>query len=115
MLSDSDFETFVRTPFAVKAVEITDENIDQIAEVIGEVQIHHKTKERFISLNRKIVPNMSRAFIGWYVTVLRDNIRVYSPKIFDEQFVAADPNGTVTLDVSDEDLSIPSTFVKASV
>jgi len=112
-LSDSDFETFVRTPFAVRSVEITEENIDEIAAVIGEVQTHYKTKEKFISLNRKIVRDMSRAHIGWYVTVLRDNIRVYSPKIFNEQFVAASPDGTVTLDVSDEELSVPSAFLNS--
>lgn len=85
-----EFTEFVRRPFKVEAIRITDENIDEIAVLIGEVKVHNKTKEKFILLDKRIVPSMARAIVGWWVTRYNDNLRVYSNKVFLEQFVAND-------------------------
>lgn len=76
---------YVRKPFAVKAVRITEENIEELAEQLGEVKV--KGREKYISLDRRIVPNVGRAFVGWWVTRLGDNLRCYSNKVFRDQFV----------------------------
>lgn len=76
---------YVRTPFAVRAVKITEDNIDAIAQLIGEIKT--QDGERYIKVDRRIIPNVGRARVGWYLTVLGDNLRCYSPKIFKEQFI----------------------------
>lgn len=84
-MPEIDFSWYVRTPFAVEAVRITEQNIEQVAELVGEVKT--KGDERYIALDRRIVPNIGRAHIGWYLTRLGDNLRCYNSKIFQEQFI----------------------------
>ena len=76
--------TYTRKPFAVEAIEITEENIALLAPLLGELK--EKDGVPFIALDKRIVPNIHRAFIGWWVTRMDDNLRCYSPKIFEEQF-----------------------------
>lgn len=95
-MSDTlEFERFVRTPFVVEAVVITEENIDEIAKLVGEVKV--KDGEKYIALDRRIVPNLGRAYQGWYFTRLDDNYRCYSEKIFNQQFVAVGDETEVTI------------------
>lgn len=97
-----EFTEFVRRPFKVEAIKITDENIHEIAEMIGEVKVHTKTKEKFILLDKRIVPSMARAYVGWWVTRFNDNLRVYSNKIFLEQFAVCDEGWTTWFELADE-------------
>jgi len=80
-----EFEPFVRRPFRVEAIEITLENMSEIAELIGDVRTKDGTT--FIAIDRRIVPNVNRAFAGWWMTRLNDNYRCYNPKVFREQFI----------------------------
>ena len=84
-----EFVEYVRRPFKIEAIRITEENIDEIAKLIGEIRT--KGTEKFILLDKRIVPNMTRAYVGWWVTRFNDNLRCYSNKIFTEQFT---PNST---------------------
>lgn len=80
--------TYSRKPFVVEAIQITEENIDELAALpLGEVK--EKDGSKFIALDKRIVPNIHRAFVGWWVTRMDDNLRCYSPKIFEEQFEEA--------------------------
>jgi len=102
--SDLPFSLFVRTPFSVEALIITEENIDEVAKLVGTVKT--KNDEKYIALDRRVVPNISRAFIGWYLTRLGDNLRCYSPKVFMEQFEPMPDTMIVHFDfnnISDED------------
>ena len=83
------FNSFVRRPFLVAAVQITADNIDQLAGMLGEVK-EKEDGEKHILLDRRIVPNIKRAFIGWWVTKLDDNLRCYSPKVFEREFEVQD-------------------------
>ncbi len=89
-----EFDRYVRTPFQVKAVRITEENIDEVAKLVGEVEVEEGKK--FIAINRKIVPTIGRAFIGWYLTKSGDSLRCYSPKVFKQQFMTIEGSNTVT-------------------
>lgn len=100
-MTDLNFEHFVRKPFVVKATRITEENIEEVAKLVGEVRV--KDGQKIIAINRRIVPNVGRAFIGWYVTILDDNLRCYSPKIFREQFMVAPENGVLNFEVPGDD------------
>lgn len=79
------FQTHVRKPFTVEALEVTEENLEDVAEFVGEVKVK-EDGTRYIAVNRKLVPNVYRVFPGYFVTQMGDNVRCYSPKIFNEQF-----------------------------
>lgn len=84
-----EFTTFSRKPFVVEAVEITDENIEEVAKLIGTDGVRVKDEVKYIALDKRIVPNIHRAYVGWWLTRMGDNLRCYSPKIFEEQFELA--------------------------
>jgi len=79
------FTTFVRKPFSVKAVEVTTENIAEIAKYVGDL----KEKEDgtpYILVDQRMVPNVERVYPGFYMTKMGENVRCYSRRIFREQF-----------------------------
>jgi hypothetical protein len=84
-----DFATYVRKPFTVEAVEVTEDNIDEIAEMICSIQ-HKENGTPFIQVDRRLVSNLFRVFPGFWVTKMDDgnNIRCYSKKSFHSQFIA---------------------------
>lgn len=84
-----DFTTFVRKPFVVEAIEITPENISEIAEHVGDL----KRKEDgtlYILVDRRLVPNVQRVYPGFFMTKMGENVRCYSRKIFTDQFMEKD-------------------------
>ena len=85
-----EFNTYTRRPFVVEAMEITDENIEEVAKMIGiNGEVREKDDIKFIAVDKRIVPNIHRATAGWWLTRMGDNLRCYSPKIFNEQFELA--------------------------
>lgn len=101
-----EFKPFVRKPFIVEAVEITKENINEVAEFVGDV----KAKEdgtQYILVDRRLVPNVSRVYIGFYMTKIGENIRCYSRKLFREQFVENDADIQQWLNYLNGELSAP--------
>ncbi len=105
MLTNDDFETFVRKPFVVRATQITEENIDDIAKMIGEVRTDKG--EKFIAINRRIVPTVGRAFLGWWITVFNGEVRCYKPKVFKDQFKAPAEDGVFSFTVEPVELDLP--------
>lgn len=81
-----DFTKFVRKPFTVEAVEVTKENIDEIAEHVGTLR-QKEDGTPFIQVDRRLVPNIFRVYPGFWMTKMNDNIRCYSKRVFVEQFV----------------------------
>lgn len=76
---------YVRKPFIVEATEVTEENIAEIATLVGTL----KEKEDgtpYIQVNRNVVPGVYRVYPGFWMTRLGDNIRCYAKKIFSDQF-----------------------------
>lgn len=88
-----DYVHYVRRPFEVDAVEITEDNIAEIAKLVGELKFKDDTT--YIQLDRRIIPNVTKAYIGWFMTKLETdsgtNYRCYSPKAFHEQFIEHAP------------------------
>ena len=85
-----EFTEFIRKPFVVEAIEITEENIHDVAPMVGTVYTK-PDGTHFIQVNRRLVPNVFRAYPGFWVTRLGENIRCYSRKAFFSQFTEADP------------------------
>lgn len=100
MMTELDFKNFVRTPFQVTAIQITEENIHQVAKLIGTVQT--RKDKKYIRLNRDIVPNMDRAQLGWYVTKLGDRYRCYNDIVFEEQFMSMEGMKVIAWDFPED-------------
>ena len=86
-----EFTEFVRKPFVVGAVEVTEENIEEVAKYVGDL----KSKDDgtpYIQVDRKLVPNIYRVFPGFFMTRMGDNVRCYSRRVFLEQFRAQTPD-----------------------
>lgn len=80
-------QKFVRKPFVVTAVEITESNIADLATSLGELKTDDSTGRQFIQLNRKIVPMVDKAYVGWFVTGFGEKYRCFNPKSFHAQFI----------------------------
>jgi hypothetical protein len=80
-----EFVKFVRKPFLVDAVEVTKENIAEIAPLVGVLK-EKGDGTPFIQVNQRLVPNVFRVYPGFWVTRLEDTIRCYSKKAFFAQF-----------------------------
>lgn len=89
------FTTYQRKPFQVEAVLITDENIEQLSTQIGELKVK-PDGTKYIQVNRRLVPSVFRVYTGWWMTKMGDNIRCYSPAVFEEQFVPSSLTMTMT-------------------
>jgi hypothetical protein len=83
------FDKFVRKPFVVDAVLITDENIEEIAPYIGTLE-RKPDGSAYILVDRRIIRNVPRVYPGYYMTKMGDRIRCYSAEVFVNQFVAND-------------------------
>jgi hypothetical protein len=77
---------FVRKPFMVEAVEVTPDNIAEIAELVGVLR-ENDNGTPYIHVDRRLVPNIYRVYPGFWMTRMGDHIRCYSKKIFRAQFV----------------------------
>lgn len=86
--SGIDFKMFVRKPFTVEAVRVTNENMEDLARMIGRV-ITDNLNRKVIEVDPEIVPNIPLVWPGYWVTRMGENIRCYSAKTFAEQFVKA--------------------------
>jgi hypothetical protein len=80
------FTRFVRKPFEVEAVEITKENIIEIAKLVGEIG-EKQDGTPFIQVDKEKVPNMFRVYPGDFLTTMDGSIRCYARKAFYDQFI----------------------------
>lgn len=82
---DLIFSEFVRKPFVVEAVEVTLDNIADIANIVGVLRMKDDGTP-YIVVDRRVVENVYRAYAGFWMTRMGDNVRLYSKKIFNDQF-----------------------------
>lgn len=85
-----EFKNYVRKPFAVEAVEVTKENIAEIAKFVGELK-EKDDGTPYILVDRRLVPNIFRVYPGFFMTRMAEHIRCYSRKVFFEQFTLSTP------------------------
>lgn len=79
------FNKYVRRPFGVDAIEITEENIAEAAKFIGTVD-KKEDGTSFIEVDRRLIPNLFRVYPGFFLVKMGNNMRCYSPKVFKKQF-----------------------------
>jgi len=81
-----EFSPYLRKPFDVDAVEVTEENFDEIAALIGSEVKDLEGGGRVIVVDRTKVPTVNRVYVGWVLTKVGDNLRCYNRKTFNQQF-----------------------------
>jgi hypothetical protein len=82
------FKPYNRNPFEVEALLITEENLEEVAPLIGNMR--KKGNSRYIAVNALLVPHIPRVYVGWWVTRQDNTLRCYSPRAFSEQFSPAE-------------------------
>lgn len=80
-----EFKNYKRKSFPIEAVEITEENMDAVAELIGEV-VQDSEGVRSIVIQGNKVPHIRRAYVGWWLTNVDGQMRCYMPTVFADQF-----------------------------
>lgn len=86
----------IRKPFIVEAVEVTEENLEEVALLVGKITEEHGA--RFIEVDRSKVQGVHKVFPGFWMTKMGKNIRCYNPVIFSDQFCENTPEVAVWVD-----------------
>lgn len=85
-----EYTDYVRVPFGVQACEVTEENFDDIFNLIGKEIKETPAGKKYILIDRRVIPNGHRAQVGGWVTIMDDKIRYYSKTAFADQFTPKD-------------------------
>lgn len=81
-----NFTDYARRPFVVQAVEITEDNIEEIATYVGKIE-EKADGSKYIIVDNKLVPNIYRVYPGHFMTRMGDHTRCYTPHVFKQQFM----------------------------
>lgn len=95
-MNDQPFEKFIRKPFVVEALEITVDNIEELAQYIGKVR-RRGDGSPYIFVDRRFIPGVDRVYPGFWITRIGDNTRCYSARAFKDQFTASTPEAEAWL------------------
>jgi len=82
---------FIRKPFLIEAIQITEENIFELAKKIGTVHYDEETNAPYIQVDRRLIPNLYRVYPGYWLTKFGNKSRCYAGKVFEEEFIASTP------------------------
>jgi hypothetical protein len=100
-----DLIPYVRRPFSVMAVEITKDNIAEIAKQVGELR-DDGNGGHYILVDSRLVPNVEKVYPGFYMTKMGNNVRCYAKRIFHEQFVEMDERIRELVGAIEEDATV---------
>lgn len=79
---------FTRKPFEVDAVQVTDDNIDEVAKWCqGEVKEEDNRPYIKVRVLRVIDERQTKAFVGDWVLYAGTGYKVYTPKAFQKSFI----------------------------
>jgi len=87
-MMDLEVQTFVRKPFSVEAVQVTDENMDAVAKWCqGDVRTADKG-DPFIKVrvHNPLTDRQTKAFVGDWVLYAGKGYKVYTDKAFERSF-----------------------------
>jgi|SRR5580765_2320764 hypothetical protein len=85
--SPMEFARFVRKPYVVRGIEITVDNIEEVAKYIGEFRMDEVDGTKYIVVDSNLVPNMDYVYPGYFMTKMGRNVRCYTKRVFNNQFV----------------------------
>lgn len=98
-----DFVTFIRKPFKIQAVEVTKKNISELSHLVGDGRVRKKDNGfLFFVSDPQLIRNISRVEVGFWVTKMDDQFRVYKPEVFTHIFVESTPERSEMFDLIQE-------------
>lgn len=92
-----EFTDYLRKPFVVSAIEITEENIHEVAKFVGTIR-QKDDGTPYIQVDRVLIPNVDFVYPGYFMTRMGKNVRCYSPKVFSRQFTHLSPEAQAWID-----------------
>jgi hypothetical protein len=90
-VEDIPFESYIRKPFDVAAIQITDDNIEELSKFIGTLEMQENGRY-VINVDRKLIRNLDKVYSGYWLTKMGTTLRCYSQNAFAKHFVAVDDN-----------------------
>lgn len=97
-----ELNKYVRKPFLIEAVEVTKENIGEVAKLVGTLR-QKNNGDPYIQVDRLLVPSVDRVYPGFWMTKMSGNIRCYANKTFLSQFVPSTPEIEAWVDFLNEE------------
>lgn len=85
-VEDLDYSNFVRIPFEIRAVQITEENMDVVHGLVGHEIRTLEDGSRVIILDRKKIRAVREAVVGSWLCVMNGRYRVYTHRVFRQSF-----------------------------
>lgn len=79
---------YVRKPFTVDALQVTEENISEVAEWCQGTLEEASNKDKYIRVrvHRPLHDRQTKAFVGDWVLYTASGYKVYTPKAFEATF-----------------------------
>src|SRR5688500_11276036 len=84
-----DTEKYVRKPFEIDAVQVTEENFSQVAEWSGGETVQDADNAQYIKVkvHHPLNTRQTRAYVGDWVLSSRKGFKVYTDTAFKSNFV----------------------------
>jgi hypothetical protein len=108
-VEDIPFEHYVRKPFTVEAIQITDENIEELAPFIGALE-KQENGRWVIIVDRKLIRNLDKVYSGYWLTKMGTTLRCYSQNAFAKHFVVDPTDADLGLDPHDHTQAMVDTW-----
>jgi hypothetical protein len=89
-----DFQPYMRRAFEVSAVEVTRDNIAELADLVGTLS-ESGDGTPFIQADKKKAKGVGRVWPGYFITKMDNRLRCYTPKAFRQQFDMIEPEAPV--------------------
>lgn len=96
---------YARMPFEVDAVQLTEENMDEVATWCGGTVIEAKDDDKKhikVEVVRAMNDKQTKAYIGDWVLKAGAGFKVYTAKAFDKGFTAVGNTADEVVSVSDK-------------
>lgn len=103
MTVELETKEFFRKPFVVEAVQITTDNIVELAPLIGQLR-EKENGTPYILVNRDLIKNVVKVFPGYWYAIMGENTRCYSERVFAEQFIEVNPSLEIMITQINEEI-----------
>lgn len=84
-MSELQYSEYERVPFRIEAVEITEDNLEEVAKSVGEV-VSREDGSKYIKVDRRLIPALTEVYPGYFMTKMGTKNRCYSPDLFEQLF-----------------------------
>lgn len=94
-----EIEKYVRRPFEIDAVRVTEDNIKEAAAWCGGDVRSDKNGAKYVKVRvvRPLTTRQSEAYVNDWILYAGTGYKVYTPKAFEDSFYKSSPDTSLTL------------------